>query len=71
MKNVLVTEQINGDGKSFSDHVVNKEVMTVCFCDQMIKKQFSNPMFHTLSDGRILRSMWRREKVMEKVLATI
>jgi hypothetical protein len=37
MKNVLETVQIRGDGKSFCDHVVNKEVMTVCFGDQMIK----------------------------------
>lgn len=71
MKNVLETGQIKGDGKSFSDHVVNKEVMSVCFGDQMTKTFLSNPMFYTLNDGRILRSMWQRYKVMEKVSTTI
>jgi hypothetical protein len=29
MKNVFVTGQIKSDGESFSNHVVNKEVMSV------------------------------------------
>jgi hypothetical protein len=71
MKNVLVTGQINCDGKSYSDHVVNKVVKSVCFGDQMMKKFLSNPMFYTLSDGRILRNMWQRDKVMAKVSGTM